>query len=107
MMRKPFGFLGAVGLIAGVSAAQAQGAAPTIAQVRGYGANPDPARELAPVISSLTGAGVAVVANLCGSRSDPQGLDSQANQLNEAGAAVFLSNAAAATMAAELVGGAA
>jgi FdrA protein len=75
--------------------------------VLGYGANPDPAQELAPVIKALTGAGVAVVANLCGSRSDPQGLDYQATQLNKAGAALFLSNAAAATRAAELVGGAA
>lgn len=75
--------------------------------VLGYGANPDPAQELAPVIRALAGAGVAVVANLCGSRSDPQGLDYQATQLNKAGAALFLSNAAAATRAAELVGGAA
>ena len=73
--------------------------------VLGYGANPDPARELAPVIQQLTNAGVAVVANLCGSKGDPQGLDYQARQLHEAGTAVFLSNAAAATRAAELVGG--
>ena len=55
--------------------------------------------------SALTNAGVAVVANLCGSKGDPQGLDYQARQLHEAGTAVFLSNAAAATRAAELVGG--
>ncbi|NNC91211.1 MAG: FdrA family protein [Acidimicrobiia bacterium] len=75
--------------------------------VLGHGANPDPSAELAPVIRSLTGAGAAVVANLCGSQADPQGLQSQANQLHEAGAAVYLSNAAAAARAAELVGGAA
>ena len=75
--------------------------------VLGYGANPDPALELAPVIRSLTEAGAAVVANLCGSQTDPQGLEYQANQLHKAGAAVFLSNAAAATRAAELAGGAA
>jgi FdrA protein len=75
--------------------------------VLGYGANPDPALELAPVIRSLTDAGAAVVANLCGSQTDPQGLEYQASQLHKAGAAVFLSNAAAATRAAELAGGAA
>jgi FdrA protein len=75
--------------------------------VLGHGANPDPASELAPVIRSLTDAGAAVVANLCGSQADPQGLQSQASQLHEAGAAVYLSNAAAATRAAALVGGAA
>ncbi len=74
--------------------------------VLGYGAHPDPASELAPVIGRLVGAGVAVVASLCGSQGDPQGRDSQARKLQEAGAAVFLSNAAAARAAAELAGGA-
>ncbi len=73
--------------------------------VLGYGANPDPAAELAPVAGRLTDAGVAVVAALCGSRGDPQGRDGQARQLQEAGASVFLSNAAAATIAAGLAGG--
>jgi FdrA protein len=75
--------------------------------VLGYGANPDPAVELAPVIRTLSEAGMAVVATLCGSKGDPQGLDYQAGLLQKAGAAVFLSNAAAATRTAELVGGAA
>nr|NIR40742.1 FdrA family protein [Actinomycetota bacterium]NIS35673.1 FdrA family protein [Actinomycetota bacterium]NIT98257.1 FdrA family protein [Actinomycetota bacterium]NIU70325.1 FdrA family protein [Actinomycetota bacterium]NIV89989.1 FdrA family protein [Actinomycetota bacterium] len=73
--------------------------------VLGYGANPDPAAELAPVVGRLTDAGVAVVAALCGSIGDPQGRDRQARQLQEAGASVFLSNTAAATAAAELAGG--
>jgi len=73
--------------------------------VLGYGANPDPAMELAPVIRSLAGAGVAVISSLCGSSGDPQGFEYQANQLHKAGAAVYLSNAAAATRAGNLIGG--
>ena len=40
---------------------------------------------------------MAVVVSLCGAQGDPQGRDRQATALNEAGAAVFSSNAAAAT----------
>ncbi len=75
--------------------------------VLGYGANPDPAVELAPVLERLTQSGVAVVATLCGSKSDPQGLSYQAGLLSKAGVDVFVSNAAAARHAAGLTGGAA
>ena len=71
--------------------------------VLGYGANPDPASELAPVIERVVDAGVAVVVSLCGTKEDPQGLDRQAAALNGAGAAIYLSNAAAARHAAGLV----
>jgi FdrA protein len=64
--------------------------------VLGYGANPDPASELAPMIEEAVDAGAAVVVSLCGTHGDPQGRDAQAKLLNDAGASVWLSNAAAA-----------
>jgi FdrA protein len=88
---------------------EAAGADPTVGVilldvVLGHGAHPDPASELAPVIASAVGRGAAVVASLCGTTSDPQGRDTQAAALRSAGAAVFLSNAAAAAYAAALGG---
>ncbi len=73
--------------------------------VLGHGAHPDPAAELAPVIAGAVAGGVAVVISLCGSKGDPQDRDRQARLLNEAGASVWLSNAAAAQQAIALVGG--
>ncbi len=73
--------------------------------VLGHGAHPDPASELAPVIAAATAAGAAVVVSLCGTRGDPQGRDRQAELLHEAGASVWLSNAAAAEHAISLVEG--
>jgi FdrA protein len=70
--------------------------------VLGYGANANPAAELAPFIEQAVTAGAAVVVSLCGTRGDPQGRDAQAEILNRAGASVFLSNAAAAREAARL-----
>jgi FdrA protein len=70
--------------------------------VLGYGANADPAAELAPVVERVVASGAAVVISLCGTRGDPQGRDAQALALNNAGASVFLSNAAAALEAARL-----
>ena len=72
--------------------------------VLGYGAHPDPAGELASVIEQVVDEGVAVVVSLCGTKADPQGLTDQAATLNGAGAAVFVSNAAAARHAAGLAG---
>jgi FdrA protein len=68
--------------------------------VLGHGAHPDPASELAPVLSSST---VPVVVALIGTRDDPQGLDHQAAALANAGASVLGSNAAAARHAISLV----
>ncbi|MEN8235749.1 MAG: FdrA family protein [Actinomycetota bacterium] len=68
--------------------------------VLGYGSNADPASELAPVIEEVVASGASVVVSLCGTRGDPQGRDTQAARLNEAGASVYLSNAAAAASAA-------
>src|SRR5690606_23775121 len=79
--------------------------------VLGYGAHPDPAAELAPAIAQArkraTGDGreLDVVVSLIGTDDDHQGLERQARALNEAGASVYLSNAAAARHAVELAGG--
>ena len=70
--------------------------------VLGYGANANPAAELAPFVEQAVTAGAAVVVSLCGTRGDPHGRDAQAEILNQAGASVFLSNAAAAREAARL-----
>lgn len=66
--------------------------------VLGYGAHPDPAGELAPVISRVkakaeaAGRYLEVVAIVSGTDEDPQGLDGQIQQLEEAGAVVDTSN---------------
>lgn len=73
--------------------------------VLGHGAHPDPASELAPVIAGAVEAGAAVVVSLCGTKGDPQDRDRQAQLLNQAGASVWLSNAAAAAHAISLVVG--
>ena len=70
--------------------------------VLGYGANANPAPELAPLIEEAVENGAAVVVSLCGTRGDPQGRDTQAEVLNRAGASVYLSNAEAAREAARL-----
>jgi FdrA protein len=72
--------------------------------VLGHGAHPDPATELGPAISTARErGGVAVVVSLIGTRADPQGLDRQATMLQQAGAHVFGSNAAAARYACGLI----
>jgi len=77
--------------------------------VLGHAAAADPAAELSGPISEAVHAGVPVVASVVGTRDDPQGLRAQVAMLNDAGAWVFLSNAAAARTAVDLVtdGGAA
>ena len=70
--------------------------------VLGYGAHPDPAAELAPVIADLDR---HVIVALCGAAGDPQGLDEQRATLEEAGAVVTRSNAHAARLAKEAAGG--
>jgi FdrA protein len=80
--------------------------------VLGYGAHPDPASELAPAIAAAreqargTGRELAVVVSLCACHDDPQVRRTQAERLREAGASIYLSNAAAARRAVELVTGA-
>ena len=70
--------------------------------VLGYGAHPDPAAELAPLVERALAArpdGLSVVVALCGAAGDPQGLDRQAAALRAAGAVVTRSSAHAARLA--------
>ncbi|GLU46481.1 FdrA family protein [Nocardiopsis ansamitocini] len=70
--------------------------------VLGHGAHPDPAAGVAAAVRD-SGGTVPVVVTLCGSSGDPQGLERQATVLTDAGAEVYLSNAAAARRALELL----
>jgi FdrA protein len=70
--------------------------------VLGYGAHPDPAGELAPVIEGLD---KHVIVALVGTDGDPQGLDAQRERLEAAGAVVVRGNARAAALAKEAAGG--
>jgi succinyl-CoA synthetase alpha subunit len=78
--------------------------------VLGHGAHPDPAPELAEAVRSArataTDAGrvLPVVVSITGTEADPQGLDRSARLLADAGATVFLSNAAATREALRLLG---
>ncbi|MGY1682518.1 FdrA family protein [Geodermatophilus sp. SYSU D01176] len=71
--------------------------------VLGYGADPDPAATLAPVLQA---AGLPAVVALIGTEADPQGWSRQADALAAAGAAVFASNAQATRHALDLLGAA-
>lgn len=77
--------------------------------VLGYGAAADPAGDLADAIGSARdtagreGRHLSVVASICGTDLDPQGLDGQRKTLEDAGAMVFPTSAEAATAAARLV----
>jgi FdrA protein len=77
--------------------------------VLGYGAHPDPAGALAPILRDAVGrareAGrpLPIVVSLCGTEGDPQQLSRQERTLRDAGALVYRSNAAAARAAAAIV----
>jgi FdrA protein len=81
--------------------ADPQTAAVVLDVVLGYGAHPDPAGVLAPVVAeglaAVRGAGrdLAVVASVCGTERDPQVLSVQTATLEQAGVLVMPSNAAA------------
>ncbi len=76
--------------------------------VLGYGANPDPAGALATAIDEARAAGAAqgrrfaVVASVCGTDEDPQGLKAQESTLAAAGVILAPSNAQAARIAADI-----
>jgi FdrA protein len=70
--------------------------------VLGYGAHPDPAGELAPVIEGID---KHVIVALVGADGDPQGLAAQRERLEAAGAVVVRGNATAAELAKEAAGG--
>jgi FdrA protein len=78
--------------------------------VLGYGAHPDPASELAPVINECIrsakdqGRELVMVVSVTGTETDPQQLSRQQSILAEAGAVVMESNATAAEFAALIVG---
>jgi FdrA protein len=74
--------------------------------VLGYGAHPDPAGELAGAIKEARKraeeqgtAMPAIVASICGTERDPQGLEEQRRKLIDAGVIVAPSNATAAGLA--------
>ncbi len=74
--------------------------------VLGWGCHPDPAGALAAGLRKARpadGGGPVVIACLCGTPEDPQGLRQQQARLVEAGVLVLDSNAAAAELAAEAV----
>ncbi|MEM3420681.1 MAG: acyl-CoA synthetase FdrA [Candidatus Hadarchaeum sp.] len=74
--------------------------------VLGYGAHEDPAGALAPTIAQAKriaeqeGRYLSVVASVCGTKEDPQNLDTQIEKLRRVGVVVMPSNAQAARMAA-------
>ena len=73
--------------------------------VLGYGAHPDPAGELLPVLSQIRGARgrrVAIVASVTGTDADPQPRAAQVAGLRGAGVVVMPSNAQAARLAAAI-----
>ncbi|KRE62140.1 FdrA family protein [Nostocoides sp. Soil756] len=80
--------------------------------VLGHGAHPDPGPELAEAVRAArataraAGRELPVVVSLCGTDADPQDRRRTEATLAEAGASVFLSNAAAARHAAGILGGA-
>ncbi|MGI8645496.1 MAG: FdrA family protein [Nocardioides sp.] len=71
--------------------------------VLGHGAEPDPAARLAPAVVAGTRT-VPVVVSVVGTEGDPQDLAGQVRALAEAGAEVYLSNAAATRRAVMLAG---
>jgi len=79
--------------------------------VLGYGANADPAGELAPAvrearaIASRDGRQLVVVGFVCGTDGDPQGLAGQAKKLREAGVVLAPNSTAAARLAARVAAG--
>ncbi len=75
--------------------------------VLGYGSASDPGGALTDAIASskAKGGGLAVMAHVCGTETDPQPLKEQNEKLARAGAILFPSNALLAAEAALLVGG--
>jgi FdrA protein len=80
--------------------------------VLGFGSHPDPAGALAPAIAdaiavaAATGRHLLVVASVCGTDLDPQGLERQERILAQAGVMLESSNARAAMLAAAIAGAA-
>jgi len=77
--------------------------------VLGYGSHPDPAGEVAAQIrearenAAASGGDLTVIASVCGTEGDPQGLKASRETLSEAGAVVMPSNAQAVRLAAKIM----
>ena len=77
--------------------------------ILGFNASPDPAGELAAAISEAKAGAkkrdgsLSVVASICGTEGDPQGLRKQVKVLEETGAIIFRSSAQAAQFSAGLI----
>ena len=71
--------------------------------VLGHGSHPDPAGELASTLAALA-RDRPVIAHVCGTDADPQDAGRQEAILREAGVVVAPTNAAAARLAAQVVG---
>jgi len=91
-----------------------EGQDPTVAVllldiILGYNASPDPAGDLAEAIASAKahatkdGRYLSVVASVCGTDGDPQGLENQERILRDAGALVFPSNVQATEFARDVI----
>jgi FdrA protein len=72
--------------------------------VLGYGAHPDPASELAPVIAEARRSDLAVAAIVVGTDEDPQEIQAQIELLENAGAHVHRDVAGAVSHALDLLG---
>ncbi|MCC7106238.1 MAG: acyl-CoA synthetase FdrA [Chloroflexi bacterium] len=77
--------------------------------VLGYGSHPDPASALVPVlrearqVAAAEGRSLLLVASVCGTEADPQGLTRQEERLQQVGVILASSNARAARLAAWIV----
>jgi succinyl-CoA synthetase alpha subunit len=73
--------------------------------VLGYGSHPDPAAEIVPVLMKIKkkNRSPVIVASVCGTDEDPQGLERQESALREAGVFLEESNARAARLAGAIV----
>ncbi len=67
--------------------------------VLGYGAHPNPANALVPVMKEAKRRNVSVVASLCGTEDDPQDYKRQRKELEKMGVIIMPSNAQAARFA--------
>lgn len=75
--------------------------------VLGYGAHPDPAEDLVPLVQELLDVRedtLSIVISICGTEEDPQDLADQRRRLEAAGATVTRSAARAAQVAVEAAG---
>jgi succinyl-CoA synthetase alpha subunit len=74
--------------------------------VLGYGSHPDPAAEIVPTLMRIKkkGRSPVIVASVCGTDEDPQGLEKQEAALRGAGVLLEGSNARAVRLAAAIAG---